>query len=486
MRRAVLVAVVLVALAAPARAADPPRDARKAEAAERYDRGMALLEEGDNAGALAELRRVYELAPHPQVLYNLGLLYAAMGRPVEAARALDEVLAAPGALPAARLAVARRTRDEQARRVALLDVTTSVPATIEIDGIEAARTPLAAPLPVAAGTRVVGAVSPGYLPARREVAVAGQTTTALRLELTPSELRLAHVTVRAEVPDADVLVDGERVGRTPLAGSLAVPPGARTVELRRAGYQATRREVTLADGASAELGFELREDDAGRAARGRLALAVSEPDPDVTVDGVPRGAYREPLALPPGTHRLRVARAGFLPAERLVTVPEGAEATAKVTLIPTPETRAAYKQRALLQRRWGWAGAIGGAALAAGAGATVALNRGALDRARAGDSKQAQPACTPDPVTTPGMQACTDALAAADDQFNTHQTIQNFGLVALAVGVVAAAAGAVLLVTGDDPYRYDRAPHDLDGPGGLALASWLAPGAGGVSVGGRF
>jgi hypothetical protein len=302
----------------------------------------------------------------------------------------------------------------------------------------------------------------------------------------PSELRLAHVTVRAEVPDADVLVDGERVGRTPLPGSLAVSPGARTVELRRAGYLPARREITLADGATAELGFELREDDAGRAARGRLALAVSEPDPDVTVDGQPRGAYREALALPPGTHRLRVARAGFLPADRLVTVPEGAEATARVTLIPTPETRAAYKQRALLQRRWGWVGAIGGAALAAGAGVTVALNRGALNRARSLDSKEAQPACTPEPFTTPGMEACAAAVAAADDQFNKHQTIQNVGFVALAVGVAAAAAGAVLLVTGDDPYRYDRAPRDLDAPGGLALASWLAPDAGGISVAGRF
>ena len=88
---------------------------------------MALLDEGDDAGALAELRRVYAIAPHPRVLYNIGLACAALGRPVEATEALDRLLAAPGALPAESLRRARAAREEQARRVAQLQVTTNVP-----------------------------------------------------------------------------------------------------------------------------------------------------------------------------------------------------------------------------------------------------------------------------------------------------------------------------------------------------------------------
>src|SRR5262249_4086132 len=158
------------------------------------------------------------------------------------------------------------------------------------------------------------------------------------------------------VPGADVLVDGQPVGRTPLPGSVAVPPGKRAVELRRAGYRPARQEIALDDGAAGELAFDLQEDEAAAARAGRLALAGREPDPEVTVDGRPRGAYRGPLALPPGVHDVRVARAGFLAAERTVVVPEGggAEAPVKITLIPTPETRAAYKQRAEARRTWGW------------------------------------------------------------------------------------------------------------------------------------
>jgi PEGA domain len=473
-----------LAQAAEQASARPATTAGRAEAAERFDRGMALLEEGDNAGALAELTRVYALAPHPQVLFNLGLIHAAMGRPVEATRTLDEVLAAPGALPADSLRIARRTRDDQARRVALLEVTTNVPATIEADGIEMGKTPFAQPIPVAAGARVISAVSPGYLPVRREINVAGQATEKLQLDLAPSELRMAHLGVRSALPDADVFVDGQRVGRTPLPSSLALPPGQRTIELRRAGYRPAQRKISLADGATGELTFDLSEDQADRANRGRLVLVVSEADPDVTIDGQVRGAYQGPLSLPPGLHDVRIARAGFLPTERTVTVSEGAEAVAKVTLVPTPETRAAYKRRAEVQRRWGWIGSIGGAALGVGAGVLVALNRGPLANAQANiDGIRATPVCHP---STGMVDDCAALLTPADDEYNKRKTVQNVGLVAVGVGVIAASIGTVLVLIADDPYHYDRAPRDLDAPKGLALSSWLGPAGGGLSVAGRF
>jgi len=280
--------------------------------------------------------------------------------------------------------------------------------------------------------------------------------------------------VRATVPGAEVVVDGQPVGRTPLPGSIAVAPGKRNVELRRPGYFATQREIALDDGARGELAFELREDEGAAARRGRLALAVSEPDPDVTVDGRPLGAYRAPLSLPPGLHDVRVARAGFVPAERTVDVPEGGDVVAKVTLLPTPETRAEYKRRIAVRRTWGRVGALGGAALAVAGGVTVAANRGSLADARSNYERVQQDCAAA--VTQPERDRCMAEGPGAADRVDRHEAIQTGALVGVGVGVAAAAVGVVLLLTGDDPDRYDRVPRDADRP---TLSGWVSPGNGG-------
>ena len=89
----------LAAISKTAAAQDPLPDAVRAEAHDRFDRAVRLFGEKDNDAALAEFRRVYELAPNPAVLFNIGLVYAALGRAVEAVDALDRVLEAPGTVP---------------------------------------------------------------------------------------------------------------------------------------------------------------------------------------------------------------------------------------------------------------------------------------------------------------------------------------------------------------------------------------------------
>ena len=80
--------------AAPSGEAAPKTEAElnKAQAAQRFDRGLQLFNEGDNAGALAEFKQTYALMPNPIVLFNIGLVYAAMGRPVDAVDALSAVV----------------------------------------------------------------------------------------------------------------------------------------------------------------------------------------------------------------------------------------------------------------------------------------------------------------------------------------------------------------------------------------------------------
>src|SRR5436305_718242 len=88
-------------------------DAARAEARVRYERGKQLYEEHDYPGALAEFMRAQQLIPAAVTLLNIGQVYAAMGRPVDAVVALDKLLANPGSLKSEQVALATRTRDEE-------------------------------------------------------------------------------------------------------------------------------------------------------------------------------------------------------------------------------------------------------------------------------------------------------------------------------------------------------------------------------------
>jgi hypothetical protein len=479
---------LVVSLVGSARAAEGGADPVRAEARERYERGKQLYEEHDYAGALAEFMRAQQLIPSPVTLLNIGRVYAAMGRPVDAVVALDKVLAAPGALRPEQVELATRTRNEQRKRVARLSVTTNVPATIEIDGLPIGRTPLSEPLRVAGGAHIVTALAPGYLPARKEITVAGEASASLKFDLDPSDAKGAHLTLKTALPDAEVVIDGQVVARTPLPSSLTVIPGRRVVELRRPGYVPARKEISLGDGASGTLAFELEEDPhAATEGWGYLTLAISEDEAEVTVDGHPRGVYRKSLRLPPGAHTLRVERGGFEPLERITDVRPRAETLVRVTLQPTPDTRVAYLDRTRRQRTWGWTTASVGAGIAGVATVFVLLNESKLDTAkkdRAAIDMLFVPGsnleCDPKGQQKPDCDQRRDDAYEKVNDLNLRRTI---GLVALGVGAAALVTGTVLILINDNPHKYDRVES---GEMALTPVGWFDRDGGLVGVRARF
>jgi hypothetical protein len=438
-------------------AADPRTEARAC-----FDRGMALLDKHSDAAALAEFQRAYDLVPERQTLMMIGVLYGVLDRPVQGVEALDRLLGDPGALTAAQLDVARNKREEQARRVARVRVSTNVPASIQVDGLDIGQTPSSAGFAVAAGARIVGAFASGYIPVRKEVVVAGGVTSDVALVLLPSELKLAHLVVHTGLPDADLLVDGQIVARTPLVGSITLQPGQRLVELRRAGYQTASSRVTLGDGATADLSLAPAESPAD-GGRGTLAVEASEREVNVAIDGIGLGAYQTPLALVSGHHLVTVSRAGFLASERLVYIPENDRTTIHATLTPTAETRAAFVDHARSVRRWGWATALSGAALAIGAGAFVVATAPQSAKARRDrDNLYAtfSPGGDCDRMHPKGdFVDCQTALNAANDDVAARTTRTNVALVVGGEGLAAAGVGAYILLTADDPHRYDVVDH---------------------------
>jgi hypothetical protein len=451
-------------------AAQAPAMAPKDEARERFDRGLKLFNEGDNAAALAEFSRAYDLIPNQLVLFNIGLVYAAMNRPAEATDALNKVVADPGNLSPERLARAKQARDEQAARVAELTVVTNVPATIEVDNVAIANTPLKSPLRIAGGQRIIGAFTTGYAPIRKEVTIAGGTKTELKLDLAPMEGKAAHLKVSTHLPGADVLVDGQAVGKTPLTSSLTVTPGSHKIELKRQGYMTAQQDLTLGDGATGEVTFEPEPDPSLLATEGgMLSLDISETQAVITIDGKQRGPYIGALKLPKGQHRLIVERGGFENSERTISVDTAQTTSVPIEMVPTPETRAAYVSKAYSQRTWGWISTLGGVAIAGGGVALLVVDAGQRSDARPtidqyNSSLDKGGDCYGPlgryPDTYAPCKAITDANTDARKKYDDSKSRDTIGYIATGVGGAATLLGVYLLLTGDSPHRYDRKHED--------------------------
>jgi hypothetical protein len=460
--------------------------ASKTEARERFDRGVRLFEKGDNAGALAEFKRANELIPTPLVLYNMGLVYAAMNRPVEAVDSLGAFLAQAPSAQRGQRKHAQEILDEQSTRIARLMVKTAVPATLDVDGIEVGRTPLTEPLRVASGAHIVGAQAPGYLSTRKEVTLPGQLTQTLELQMLPSANRMAQLWLTTSPAGAEVFVNGQSVGTTPLPASVSVAPGNVQVVVRRIGYLPVERILTLGDGARGDVAFALEEDMAAPASsKGFLRIVASEPGAEVMIDGVARPSATAGIRLPQGRHDVRVVRTGFEPYEKGVHLDPGGEVPLTVLLVPTADTRAHNDSAARTRKIAGWsmvgvgaATAIGGAIYAFSQFGSVSDASKYRDGILANEADWQNP-CYANQGTTYQARGCDVIKADAQDRYDSAVLRRNVGFIGAGAGVLVAGIGTYLVATAGGSGRY--AKND-----GAATFVWFGPGGGGVSWRGRF
>jgi len=260
-------------------------------------------------------------------------------------------------------------------------------------------------------------------------------------------------------------LDGERVGRTPLETTVTTTPGKHLVEVRRAGYVTAAREVVLGDGARGDVTLDPTVDKSALAHEGGwLAISASETQAVITVDGEEVGLLRGPMQLPAGVHTVHLERGGFLPADREVYVALGASRTVSIVFEPTPETRAQYVSSAQSHRTWSWI-TIGAGAAIATAGVILAL----VEQANLGDARSAlataeadfQPGGPCDPrgvVNDP--TGCTTRVNDAASHVDNLETGRTIGWIAAGVGGAVVAGGVTLLLTGDNPHKYDERPSD--------------------------
>ncbi|MCA9641564.1 MAG: PEGA domain-containing protein [Myxococcales bacterium] len=429
------------------------QDART-EARERFDRGLRLTDQGDVEGALAEFQRAYALVPHPRVLYNIGLVQASAGRMVEAFDALETVLKDPTGLGPEQLEHARSMRERVLARIAYIRVEVNADdAEVELAGESHKLT--SKPLRVTSGRHFLTVSAPGRGAQRVSLSVAGGETRVVKVTLEAHQAAQALLRVNCTLPDAEVRVDGAVLGETPLPAPLSVQPGNHVVELTREGYVAVRRKIAFGSAVAAELDACPRVDTrALRRSGGRLDVRVREDNAVIWVDD--EVIQSTSLVVPPGKHRLRVERAGFVSFEREVDVPRGGYRV-DVELIPDASYRRDYRDAALSQRTWGWVGVGGGAAIGVGAVAFLLWNRGQQQDAQRTFNQEA-PRHESSGDCWPGLSDladdCKDLNTLVDDIEAANGRF-GYGWAALGLGVVAAGVGSYLLIAGDDPDRFE-------------------------------
>jgi hypothetical protein len=231
---AVLLSAVLAAGAARAQTRAPSKN-DVAEAHRRFQRATELYEENNLAGALAEFRRAYGLAPNYKVLYNIGQLCFLLQDYPCAFTSLSRYLGEGGSdVPADRREEVQRDVTRLQTRVAKLRIIADRPgAEVTVDEVAVGRTPLPEPVLVAAGRPRVQVTLAGYAPVSRVVEVAGMETSSVDIELIPeaeaatgraalSTAGVARSAPSVSVPKAPWVVTGILAAGAGVTGALAL------------------------------------------------------------------------------------------------------------------------------------------------------------------------------------------------------------------------------------------------------------------------
>jgi len=153
-------------------------------------------------------------------------------------------------------------------------------------------------------------------------------------------------------PGAEVFVDDESLGTTPLAEPLLVDVGVRRIRVVKAGYKPVALSREIVGGGEVAIDVPLEKE----IHRGRVQV-VAGPEDLIALDGKAVGLSQWEGSAVSGGHTLRVTAPGMTPYQSEVVLQDDQLRRVEVTLTPLPRTDTA---RTVL-----WI--VGGAVLAAGA-----------------------------------------------------------------------------------------------------------------------
>lgn len=182
-RWALALSVVLLQLAVPLRLACAD-EAQPSDPRRQFELGLEAARKGDLARAAEHFESAQRMSPNPVVLYNLGQVYTALNRPIDAELTLQSYLATDPAPTPEREREIRELLRYNSRRIGVLRLeVTPADAELRIDGV--LRAERSSPIRLAAGRHVVVATRLGYEPAILNVDVVAEGEHQTRMELKP-------------------------------------------------------------------------------------------------------------------------------------------------------------------------------------------------------------------------------------------------------------------------------------------------------------
>ncbi|HSN81042.1 MAG TPA: PEGA domain-containing protein [Polyangiales bacterium] len=185
-----------------------------------------------------------------------------------------------------------------------LRVITNVPgAIVSLDGVDIGVAP-AAKAGLSPGEHVVVARAAGYEPVEQTVTVVAGRERVASLRFTTASTDLARILVRANVPDATVVIDGEEYGNPPIMIEPA-EEGTHSIVVRAPGYREVRRACSVGPGRNCDVYAELNP--LGVSVR----IEANVQGAQVFVNGESRGPVPWEGDLPDGFHQLEVRADGY-------------------------------------------------------------------------------------------------------------------------------------------------------------------------------
>ena len=163
---------------------------------------------------------------------------------------------------------------------------------------------------------------------------------------------VSSLRVTVTEPGAEILVDDDKVGISPLAAPVLLDLGKRRIRVQKAGFKPFDRTEQVAGGTALTIIAALERD----LHQGRVAVTAGPRDL-IAVDGKARGQGKWEGKLPSGGHTLRVTSPGMTTYQAEVLVQDDRSREILVTLSPLA--------KASSTSTWLWI--AGGAVIVAGA-----------------------------------------------------------------------------------------------------------------------